>query len=130
MVPHLWFTVLPLHCSKTDRLAFGMGQEWDLLYPLLLKLKYLKRKGNYVVIDRLKIQSLHHVFIGERQLHYATSRRANEFQNHYFSHNEITSEISHHLIRATFATSSKSFDFIPSFFGKPPTSRVFYRILE
>ena len=55
-----------------------------MLNPLLIELKYLERKGNDIVIDRLKFQSLHHVFIGERQLNYAPSRRTNELQKQYF----------------------------------------------
>ena len=80
MVHHVWFTVLPLHCGKTYTLAFGMDQEWDLMYPLLIKLKYLKRKNNDVVIDRFKLQSLHYVFIGEAAIlcYFLKNKRALE----------------------------------------------------
>ena len=78
MIPHNWYIILPLHDNECDDIAFSSGQSWQLLYPLMVDLGYVKEfaGGLNVVVSKLALLS--HSFAGKHKLNISTGRPRGE----------------------------------------------------
>ena len=83
MNPHIWYRILPLDAMKCDDVAFGTGQSWDLLRPLLLNLEYLYEYGGGFRVNINKFANLQHVEFGKNRFHLSNTQLNGESKNYF-----------------------------------------------
>ena len=74
MIPHVWVKILPSSPEDVNNLAFVIGQKWEILQLLLLRLKYLKKYKNEVRMNILKFEELEHVDINGAHVRIGSSQ--------------------------------------------------------
>ena len=60
MVPHVWYKILPSTNDDVCNIAFAMGQPWDLVSAVLLRLNFLVKYKDDYRISHDKFQEFSH----------------------------------------------------------------------
>ena len=56
MVCHNWYRIIPIDGSICNDIAFAMGQDWNLILPLLVDLGFIVEGSKHLEIKVLQIQ--------------------------------------------------------------------------
>ena len=58
MIPHVWVKIIPTDTDDIENFAFAIGQKWEIILPLLLKMKFLYRYKDSIQISVDKFKDL------------------------------------------------------------------------
>ena len=88
MIPHIWFRLLPSNGDNYDTVAFAVGQEWELFSKLLHEVKILKKRGEKVIVDVKKLETILHLDDLVNPVYYGYSRGHNKPLVHFLCSGE------------------------------------------
>ena len=74
MFPHVWLKVVPKDNTDVENIAFAMGQSWQLIQALLVRLQYIKPYGDTFRINRDKFFDLNKIRHGSKKLNITNFR--------------------------------------------------------
>ena len=73
MESYIWYRIIPKNTSECDHVSFSMGQSWDLIRPLLIKLGYIDVRGGALHVREKKLLLLIDNFNGLEKLYISTT---------------------------------------------------------
>ena len=83
MLPHVWVKILPSSDLDVDNFSFSIGQDWELIKMLFIRLNLLKKYKNELRLNILKFEELQLVKINGVSINIGSSHIRNEKKVYY-----------------------------------------------
>ena len=79
MIPHVWFKIIPSSADDVNSISFAMGQPWDLVSAVLIRLKFIVKYRDDYRISHDKFKE----FQNKTMYHLGSSHRKGYKKVHY-----------------------------------------------
>ena len=83
MVPHVWMRLVPTSSNDVENFAYCIGQKWEIIRAMLLKLGYLYKYGESIRINMTKLHELEGKNIHGSIFRVGTSQNYGSSKVHY-----------------------------------------------